>query len=820
MSTAHKDCEALGENSAAQMKSVAVKEYRRRSPALWLVAATALFWLQAIPVVSGDLREANLQPIDDIVNREIQLSNVPGAVILIGQQGNVVYRRAFGYRAIEPQKFPMTEDTIFDLASLTKVVATTTAMMQLVEQGRLRLDAPVHQYWPEFGNNGKKEILVRHLLTHTSGLRAGLNGNLPWSGYQEGLKQVAVEKLIGTPGKSFLYSDINFIVLGELVARTSGMSLDSYCAQHIFEKLGMNDAGFKPDASKRSRIAPTTFLNGKPLQGEVHDPTAYKMGGVSGHAGLFSTANDLASFAQMVLKGGLTNGSQVLQPASIAAMTTRQQAVNGNGWWGLGWEIAPRFNSNGDEWVPTHSFGHGGYTGTSIWIDPDSKSYVIILTNRVHPRGNGDVKPLRRDVLRYVATLLGSLSDHELKERSYEHGNAPELSVNQKITSPSSSVRSGIDELVDKAFAPLNGLRVGLITNHTGIDSKGRRTVDLLFNAPGVKLAALFSPEHGLNGDLDARVSSTIEPVTKLVAHSLYGTTRRPTREMLQDLDALVFDIQDAGARFYTYITTMMYAMEEAAKQGIRFFVLDRPNPITSSIVQGPMMEPDLKSFTGYFPLPVRPGMTVGELAKMFNDESKIGAGLHIVKMANYRRSAWHDQTGLPWIAPSPNLPTLTATTLYPGVAIVEGANVSVGRGTDTPFELVGAPWINGKEFAEYLNQRRIPGVSFLVEHFTPRSDRYTNQLCYGVRVVIRDRNELDTPKLGVELTSALHRLYGNKFQLENTRGMIGSRWVIQAIKDGTDARMIAQRWEASLEEFRKLRAGYLLYPATVTSEN
>ncbi|MBM2806244.1 MAG: hypothetical protein HW419_4137, partial [Deltaproteobacteria bacterium] len=348
----------------------------------------------------------------------------------------------------------------------------------------------------------------------------------------------------------------------------------------------------------------------------------------------------------------------------------------------------------------------------------------------------------------------------------------------------------------------------------------GRRTVDLLFNAPGVKLAALFSPEHGLNGDLDARVSSTIEPVTKLVAHSLYGTTRRPTREMLQDLDALVFDIQDAGARFYTYITTMMYAMEEAAKQGIRFFVLDRPNPITSSIVQGPMMEPDLKSFTGYFPLPVRPGMTVGELAKMFNDESKIGAGLHIVKMANYRRSAWHDQTGLPWIAPSPNLPTLTATTLYPGVAIVEGANVSVGRGTDTPFELVGAPWINGKEFAEYLNQRRIPGVSFLVEHFTPRSDRYTNQLCYGVRVVIRDRNELDTPKLGVELTSALHRLYGNKFQLENTRGMIGSRWVIQAIKDGTDARMIAQRWEASLEEFRKLRAGYLLYPATVTSEN
>jgi uncharacterized protein YbbC (DUF1343 family) len=341
-----------------------------------------------------------------------------------------------------------------------------------------------------------------------------------------------------------------------------------------------------------------------------------------------------------------------------------------------------------------------------------------------------------------------------------------------------------------------------------------------LFNAPGVKLAALLSPEHGLNGDLDERVSSTIDPLTKLVVHSLYGTTRRPTREMLQDLDALVFDIQDAGARFYTYITTMMYAMEEAAKQGVKFFVLDRPNPINSSIVQGPMMDPDLKSFTGYFPLPVRHGMTVGELAKMFNDESKIGADLHVVKMANYRRNVWYDETGLPWIAPSPNLPTLAAVTLYPGVAIVEGANVSVGRGTDTPFELIGAPWIDGKEFVNYLNQRKIHGVSFVATSFMPTSDRYKNQLCHGVRVVIADRNDLDTPQLGIELTSALHRRYGSKFELDNTLGMIGSRWVIQAIKDGTDARTIAQRWQASLEEFRKLRAGYLLYPATSTSDN
>lgn len=796
------------------MKEVAKNNYGPYSSGLrCLLLATALVLLPALAVLGGDLHEAELQPIDDIVNREIQLGNIPGAVVLIGQKGKVAYHRAFGLREIEPQKLPMAEDTIFDLASLTKVIATTTAVMQLVEQGKLRLDDPVERYWPEFAKNGKKEILIRHLLTHVSGLRAGLNGNAPWSGYQEGLKQVATEKLVGVPGKSFLYSDINFIILGELVARVSGLPLDTYCAQHIFAKLGMNDAGFKPGPSRRLRVAPTTFLNGRLLQGEVHDPTAYKMGGVSGHAGMFASADDLALFAKMMLNGEMTNGAQILQPATLAAITARQQAANGNGWWGLGWEFAPRVNSNDNHAVPANAFGHGGYTGTSIWIEPDSKTYVIILTNRVHPRGQGDVRALRSDVLRVVAGLLASVPDSDLQERPPASTSGDETAKNHGVASGAGGVLSGIDELSAQGFAPLKGLRVGLITNHTGIDSKGRRTIDLLKNAPRVKLAALFSPEHGPNGDVDAPVASSVEPRTKLTVYSLYSTTRRPTQEMLQDLDALVFDIQDVGARFYTYITTLMYAIEESAKQGIKFFVLDRPNPIDSSIVQGPMLDPDLKSFTGYFPLPIRHGMTVGELAKMFNEEAKIGTDLHVVRMANYRRDVWHDQTGLRWIAPSPNLPTLTAATLYPGVAIVEGANVSVGRGTDAPFELVGAPWIDGEALANYLNRRRIPGVSFLAGRFMPRSDRYKDQLCYGVRVVIRDRNELDTPKFGVELASALHGLYGRKFQLENTLFMIGSRSVMQAIKDGTDVRMIAHRWQAGLEAFRKLRAEYLLYP-------
>ena len=796
------------------MRSITVKICRRERTAFWCkIVAIVLLWSQAISTPAADIREVDLHAIDEIANREIQLGNIPGAVILIGHQGSVVYRRAFGYRALEPQKIPMTEDTIFDLASLTKPIATATAVMQLVEQGKMDLDEPVARYWPEFGANGKEKIRVQDLLTHSSGFRAGLNGNSSWSGYGEGLKQVLKEKLVSPPGKTFLYSDINFIVLGELVTRVSGLPLDLYCTRHIFAKLGMKDTGFKPEDAQRSRIAPTTYLNGKLLQGEVHDPTAYKMGGVSGHAGLFSTADDLAVFVQMLLNGGSANGAEILRPASIEEMTARQQTVNGAGWWGLGWEIAPLFNSNRDELVPARSFGHSGFTGTSMWIDPDSKSYVIILTNRVHPRGAGDVKPLRTEVLRFVTAALGQLSTSRSMRRPAQSAKATEQAINEKLAPQAGGVRSGVDELIALGFAPLTGLRVGLITNHTGIDSKGRRTLDLLFNAPRVRLAALFSPEHGLNGNLDQRISSSSEPLTKLPVHSLYGNVLRPTQDMLQGLDALVFDIQDAGARFYTYITTMAYAMEAAAKQGLSFYVLDRPNPINAAVVQGPILDSRLKSFTGYFPLPIRHGMTVGELATMFNREADIRTNLHVIRMANYQRSAWYDETGLQWVRPSPNLRTLTTATLYPGVAMVEGANVSVGRGTDSPFELVGAPWIDGTELAGRLNQRKIPGVSFKATSFMPSSDRYQNQLCYGVRILIENRNDLDTPALGIELASELYRLYRGEFQIEKTLGLIGAPWVLQAIKDGRDPRTIAQSWQASLAEFRALRAKYLLYP-------
>jgi uncharacterized protein YbbC (DUF1343 family) len=326
-----------------------------------------------------------------------------------------------------------------------------------------------------------------------------------------------------------------------------------------------------------------------------------------------------------------------------------------------------------------------------------------------------------------------------------------------------------------------------------------------------VSLGKIFSPEHGLSGKLEGRVPHTRDSLTGLPIYSLYGNVLSPSKKMLDGVDALVLDIQDAGVRFYTYLTTLGYAMEAAAKKGIPFYVLDRPNPLTGSRVQGPMMDKDMKSFTGYFPLPIRHGMTVGELAEMFNVENKIGVKLHVIKMAGYQRTSWYDETGLPWVNPSPNLRSLTQAILYPGVAMVEGANVSVGRGTDAPFELLGAPWVSADELTHYLNKRQIPGVRFRPAHFVPHGYRFKDQPCHGIQMILDDRQCLDSPSLGIEIASALYRLYPKDFEIEKTLAIMGSRRLVDAIKE-SEPHVIVSKWEESLEEFLKLRAKYLLY--------
>jgi len=762
------------------------------------------------------LKKEQLAPIAEMMKRAIRAGKIPGAVILIGNEEKVIYRRAFGHRALVPRKLPMTVDTIFDIASLTKVIATTPAVMQLMEEGKLRLEDPVSKYWPEFKTGGKEEITVQDLLTHYSGLRPGLDLKPKWLGYETAMGMIAAEKPVLPPGTRFIYSDINFQILGELVRRISGRPLDVYCSEHVFKPLGMRDTCFNPSPALRKRIAPTQYQDKnsrKMLWGEVHDPISRNMMGVAGHAGLFSTADDLSIFAQMLLGGGSTRGVHILSPLMVEKMTTPQTPPAKRVLRGLGWDIDSPFASNRSDLPAVGSYGHTGFTGTSIWIDPVSKTYVIILTNQVHPDGRGDVKPLRSQVKTVVAASLGPVSVGQVLSSQPSLSAYYDLMKSDQVEGAQNShVQTGIDVLKAERFAPLAGLRVGLITNPSGIDSTGERTLDLLHKASGLNLVVLFSPEHGLFGDMDGNVPSSREPSTGLPVYSLYGKVRSPTGKMLKGLDALVFDIQDAGVRFYTYITTMGYVMEAAARKGIPFYVLDRPNPITASYVQGPILERDLRLFTGYFPLPVRHGMTVGELAGMFNTEKKMGAKLRVIKMRGYQRNGWYDETGLSWVKPSPNLRTLTEAVLYPGVAMVEGSNVSVGRGTDTPFELFGAPWIDGERLAVYLNDRRIQGVRFVPVDFTPTSSPFKNEVCHGVQVVLVDRQALDSPALGVEIVSALHRLYPKEFQLHKTLGLIGSHEVLRAIKDGEDPKTIMQRWQRPLEQFCRMRSKYLLY--------
>lgn len=779
-------------------------------------SARAAARIRQAPRAGSGIILSKLQPITEDVRQAIQKKQLPGAVIVIGHDGTVVYRRAIGYRRLVPQRLPMRLDTIFDVASLTKVIATTTAVMQLFEQGKIRLDDPVAEYWPEFAANGKASITVREVMTHYSGLPPDLDLSFDWSGYDTAMQMIVNTSPIAPPGAQFIYSDIDFETLGELVRRISGQPLDQYSNEHIFKSLGMRDTMFNPPDALRSRIAPTQHefgMTGQILWGVVHDPTARRMGGVAGHAGLFSDARDLSIFCQMLLSGGSYHGVRILSPLSVEKMTTPQSPPDKMALRGLGWDIESPFSSNRGELFPVGSFGHTGFTGTSIWIDPVTRTYVIFLSNHVHPDGAGNVTPLRSEIATAVAASLGPVSARQVLESRKSLTGYYELLRGYRISGlRNGNVRTGIDVLENENYDPLKGLRVGLITNQTGVDAEGHRTIDLLAHAPGVKLVAIFSPEHGLLGEASGRVGSTKDPATGLPVYSLYGAQTRPADAMLEGVDALVFDIQDAGVRFYTYVTTLGYAMEAAAKKGIAFYVFDRPDPLGGSVVQGPILDPEQRSFVGYFPLPIRYGMTLGELAGMFNQEEKLGLQLHVIKMQGWERTDWFDETGLKWINPSPNLRSLTEAILYPGVAMVEGANVSVGRGTDTPFELLGAPWIDGKWLAAYLNSRGIQGVRFVPVDFTPQSVPYEGQLCHGVQIFLVDRQALNAPELGIELASALYSLFPKDFRLDQTLPLIGAQWVISDIREGVDPKRIEYLWQEQLAKFRTLRSRYLLY--------
>jgi uncharacterized protein YbbC (DUF1343 family)/CubicO group peptidase (beta-lactamase class C family) len=786
-----------------------------------------------------------LAQMDQVIAASIGKRELPGAVVVVARKGRVVWSKAYGSRAVEPSAEPMTTDTIFDLASLTKVVATATSIMILVERGKVRLSDPVSQFIPELKGEGRERITIELLLTHRSGYAPDFDLKERWTGYDEAIKRLIKEPLRNTPGTRFVYSDIGYIALGEVVHRVSGMTLDEFARRNIFLPLGMRDTRFRPDLRAVKRIAPTERRRGQLnylgdssenigadgerwLRGQVHDPTSYRMSGVAGHAGLFSTINDLAIYCQMILNNGRYGRARILSPLSVAEMS-RPRIVTPEGWTrGLGWDMATSFSTNRGDLFPLGSFGHTGFTGTSIWIDPATDMFVIFLSNRVHPDGKGDVASLRGRVSAIAAAAVTDLAvaSKARLQLSHYYENVTRDIVRFTATRDEAAawagaadslvtetkVLTGIDVLERDGFKQLAGKKIGLVTNHTGRNRDGRPTIDVLNKAPGVQLVALFSPEHGIRGSADENISDSKDDQTGLPIYSLYGETRRPKPEQLKDLDALVFDIQDVGARFYTYISTLGNVMEEAAKAHVSVFVLDRPNPIGGISVEGPSADNDKLSFVVYHPIPVRHGLTIGELAQLFNQERKFNCDLQVIKMEGWRRSMWFDATNLTWINPSPNMRSLTEATLYPGVGLLETTNVSVGRGTDTPFEIVGAPWINGQDLSSRLNARKIPGVRFVPVRFVPNASVFKDESCGGINIIITDRKLFQPVPMGIEIAVMLRQLYPEQWKVDSYLRLLANAATLEQVKRGDSPGEIIRTWTAALDEFRSRRARVLLY--------
>jgi uncharacterized protein YbbC (DUF1343 family)/CubicO group peptidase (beta-lactamase class C family) len=717
--------------------------------------------------------------IDAALQQAMASGATPSGVVLIRHRGAEILRAAYGHslafeskttRAASP--IDATADTLYDFASLTKLF-TATCVLHLVEQDQVALDEPVARYLPDFKSNGKVAITVRQLLTHTSGLPALIELWKVAPGPEARRTRAIDIKPTDPPGRVFRYSDVGFMAVGWLVEAVSGLQLEQAVREWITQPLGLTSITFRPPEEQRQQIAATEDQADPPralIWGEVHDPSAWSLRGVAGHAGLFGTARDLGAFGQSFLSGGL------LTRSTVAEMTTSQVPKLARR--GLGWELEETFYM-GRLASPT-TFGHTGFTGTSLVISPEHDLVVVLLTNRVHPSVDGpSINPTRQAVSN--AALVGVSKI------------APTL--------------TGIDVLVRERADLLRGKRIGLITNVTGRDAQGQSTIDVLFGHKEWTLAALFSPEHGIRGDLaaGASVDESTDDATGLPIHSLYGATTRPTPAMLRDVDVLVYDIQDVGARTYTYISTLL----EVLQAGLPVLVLDRPNPIGGVAVEGPVLDPRFASFVGPAPIAMRFGMTIGELARYFAGELVPQANLSVVPLQGWRRDQWFDQTGREWISPSPNLRSLAAATVYPGMVLFEGTTLSEGRGTDRPFEWIGAPGIDAAAWATRLNAAGLAGVRFGPAARTPESSKHAGKPCPGVLIDIVDRARLQPLTMAVTMLATAPRF---DYDAATFDRLAGSDLFRLALLAGTPPGEIVASWQPALDAFRTIRSRYLLY--------
>jgi uncharacterized protein YbbC (DUF1343 family) len=716
--------------------------------------------------------------------------SVPGAVVLIGRHDRVTLRRAYGFREVLPDRVPMSLDTVFDLASLTKPLATATSILVLAERGALGLDDTLVKHVPECNRPEASAITLRHLLLHVSGLPADSPKDDFAHGRSEAIRRVCNVALRGAPGATSIYSDLGFVLLEEVVRRVTARELPAFADEAIFGPLGMHDTGFTPGGALRQRAASTELVDGVWRVGVVHDPRAYLLGGVAGHAGLFSTGDDLALYARAILGGGEVDGKRLLSPQSVAAMTAPHDVPGSIR--ALGWNVLSQWRGEG---LSPRAIGHFGFTGTAVWIDPDKDLFVIVLSNRVHPLGKGDAKPLVARINTLAAQATGP-------------------HVGRVEGCPTAGeVRTGIDVLRDEGFDRLRGKHVGLITNASGRARDGARTIDLLRDAPGVTLVALFAPEHGLDAGGNGKIADGRDARTGLPVYSLYGDSFAPNADSLAGIDTLAFDVQDVGTRFFTYASTMRRAMLAARDCNLRFIVLDRPNPIDGIDVAGPTTVPATGSFVNYHSLPVRHGMTIGELATLLDADDHLGVSLSVVTMQGWGRESYGDATGLPWVNPSPNLRSVGEAVLYPGIGLLEATNLSVGRGTDAPFEHVGAPWIDGGALASAVTAEGLAGVEVIAAAFTPSADRYAGQSCGGIHLNVTDRARFEPVTTGLAIARALHKLYPRVWEFAKLDRLLAHAETMTALDNGLPLAAIVETYRDDLAAFMKKREKYLLYP-------
>lgn len=714
-----------------------------------------------------------------VLREAVDESKVPGAVLCVGDLASIHFLGSYGDRQLIPNRRAAEIDTLYDLASLTKVVCTATAIMQLKERGQLSIEQSITDFVPL---RSLEQVTLKDLLTHTAGI-------VPVERYFESMH--SLEEILQDCSQNGIehpvdyhhnYSDLGFMLLGKVLELVSGMGLDQYCRENIFQPLDMQRTAFNPSKSWKENCAPTEddSWRGRLIHGEVHDENCSVIGGVSGHAGLFSTASDLANFCRGLLSGKLMKSETF---AEMVAFGTKPLYP----WQGLGWQVDPWATKKTGFLPSRRAFGHTGWTGTSLWLDAETGLFSIVLSNSCHPdRLDRDSETLRR----VVHTAVGK----EFYTTTNSH--------------------SGLDRLIRENFVRIRGKRIAVLTNHAAIDQSGRHILDVLPDCPDLKLERLYSPEHGIRGQAEAgekvEGQESAVPVT-----SLYGKQKAPTREELKGIQLFVVDLQDIGARYYTYMATMLRCVEACAKAKVPVLVLDRPNPLGGNVLEGPIAQ-ETESLVSCSAIPIRHGMTMGELATWFaqNDLKKLRPKVTVNYLDSWQPYRWFPECNLPWRAPSPNMPSPETALLYIGTCLIEGTNMNEGRGTDTPFLIFGAPWLDAEAVLAELGDEDAPGLSLATETYTPRSipgkstnPKFLDTECRGIRLTITDAYAVRAFYTTVALLIAIRKHHSEDLEFVDMFSILaGGPDLLSRIQSGESVASITEAYATEVAEFESKR--------------